>query len=97
MVRDNRSTFAKSVENIAKRFEREVFKIYDADGSCKLEEATRQARLEHPAFPCPPGLEAARWVRIPWHWKCGARPASWCWNDADRPTVLEAKGRLGPC
>ena len=89
MVRDNRSTFAKSAENIAKRFEREVFKIYDADGSCKLEEATRQARLEHPALfralqaLKPRGGSASRGIG-----NAGARPASWCWNDADRPTVL---------
>jgi hypothetical protein len=40
--------FAKTAEDITKRFQAEVFKIYDADGSCTLEEATREARLQHP-------------------------------------------------
>jgi hypothetical protein len=46
---DNRM-FAKTAETIQKRFEREVFKIYDADSSLTLEEATRQARYENPTL-----------------------------------------------
>jgi hypothetical protein len=43
-------TFAKGAESVQRRFEDEIYKIYDANGSCTLEEATRQARLAIPSY-----------------------------------------------